>query len=81
MVAGENVESLWHEETEVAKEILKREKWWVASELFMIQSMRHQNLPTYHTKEVESFTVGKLARHLYDQVHDSILYVREEYKF
>lgn len=42
---------------------------------------RHQDPRRYYTKEYESFIVGNLARQLYGQVHDSIHYPTEGYKF
>lgn len=70
---GENVESLGHAETKKANKTLKK-KWWVAPELFRVQSMRNQDPSKYYTEEVDSFTVSQLARQHYDQGHDSIIY-------
>lgn len=78
---SKNVEWLWHVKTEEAKENLKKEKWWVALELFWVHNRKYQDLPIYYTKEVENFIKGKLARQLCDHGHDSILYVGEGYIF
>ena len=65
---GENIESLWHVETNNAKEKSK-ERWWVAPELFGVQRRRQQDRPNYYTKEAVAFTVGKVTSQLYNQGH------------
>lgn len=43
---GENVELLWHAETEEAKENFQKKKLWVAPKLIRVHSKRHHNPPT-----------------------------------
>ena len=78
---NENVESLWHVETEEAKDNLKNEKWWVGSMSSRVQSRKHEYLSKYYSKEVESFTIDKLAWQLYDKGYHSIFYIGEGYIF
>lgn len=50
---GENVQSLWHAESEETKGKLK-EKFWVAPKLLYVYNRRHQHLDVPYTKEVDA---------------------------
>ena len=48
-----NVDSFWHAETVDIKEKLKKEKFWMALELFRPIVRDNRIYPKYYTKEVE----------------------------
>ena len=75
--SGEEVLSLWHAETVEAKEKLRREKFWVAPEMFYIQNRRHKDPDVYYTKEAECYAVGVLARQLCNDGDDRTLFADE----
>ena len=79
--SGEEALSLWHSETAEAKEKLRRDKFWVAPELFYIQNRKHKDPDVYYTKEAECFAVGVIARQLCNDGDDAKLFANDGKKF
>lgn len=78
---GENVDSLWHVESEEANEKLKKQKWWVAFILFRATIGGIKNHLEITPRRLRVFIVGKLTRQVCDQGCNSIFYIGERHKF